>query len=346
MAQPSVEAPAAAPAALLNPSDAPAAAGRDVAYVFDDIHTTFTDLSTATAAAARYPATLRPEDRAAIFVTSGQSGINFTADRQRLQDVLKSLRPHPLTSGPHCPPMSSYIADLILNQNDRGTLSLATEDAVNCTSGGRRRTPAELERAEQVAKATAHEVLNASSAELQSTLGILREVVQRIAALPGSRSIVLVSPGFLTQTVDTPQALAELTDCALRSDIVVNTLDVRSLSTPTPAPNASHPANPVEREPGLTGKRQRNAVMCWRTWPTVLEERSSITTMISTRASGVPPIPRVHLRPRILAPETRRQVPQAESDPERSRKAHRTGTPGLLRLKAGSDPLRTGKNRA
>ena len=243
-AQPSVEAPAAA---LLNQSNAPAAAGRDVAYVFDDIHTTFTDLSSATAAAARHLAALRSEDRVAIFVTSGQSGINFTADRQRLQDVLKSLRPHPLTSGPHCPPMSSYMADLIVNQNDRGTLGLATEDAVNCTSGGMAKTPAELERAEQVARATAHEVLNASSAEIQSTLGILREVVQRIAAMPGSRSIVLVSPGFLTQTVDTRQALAELTDRALRSDIVVNTLDVRGLSTPTPAPNASHPANPVER---------------------------------------------------------------------------------------------------
>ena len=75
----------------------------------------------------------------------------------------------------------------------------------------------------------------------------MREVVQRTAATPGSRSIVLVSPGFLTQTVDTRQAVAELIDRALRSDIVVNTLDVRGLSTPVPAPNASHPADPVMR---------------------------------------------------------------------------------------------------
>ncbi len=233
--------------AVLSANHGSAAAGRDVAYVFDDIHTTFSDLSSATAAAARHLAALHAEDRAAIFTTSGQSGINFTPDQQRLQDALKSLRPHPLTSGVHCPPMTPYMADLIVNQNDRGTLGLATEDAVNCTSGGMAKTPAELERAEQVARATAHEVLNASSAEIQSAVGILREVVQRTAAMPGSRSIVLISPGFLTQTVDTRQALAELIDRALRSDIVVNTLDVRGLSTPTPAPNASHPADPVMR---------------------------------------------------------------------------------------------------
>ena len=232
----------AATGALLNQSNAPAAAGRDVAYVFDDIHATFSDLASATAAAARHLAALRPEDRAAIFVTSGQSGINFTADRQRLQDVLKSLRPHPLTSGAQCPPMTPYMADLIVNQDDRETLAAATQDALNCAFGGMA-TAADL--AERVARATAFEVLSTSSSEIQSTLGILREVVQRTAATPGSRSIVLVSPGFLTQTVDSRQSLAELIDRALRSDIVVNTLDVRGLSTPVPAPNASHPADPV-----------------------------------------------------------------------------------------------------
>jgi VWFA-related protein len=233
---------------VLSPNHASATAGRDVAYVFDDIHTAFSDLSSATAAAARHLAALRPEDRAAIFATSGQGGINFTADRQRLQDALNSLRPHSLSSGTHCPPMTSYMADLIVNQDDRETLGLATRDAVNCASGGMAQSPAELQRAEQVAKETAIEVLNANSAEIQSTFSILREVVQRTAATPGSRSIVLVSPGFLTQTVDTRQALAELIDRALRSNIVVNTLDVRGLYTSVPAPNSSHPANPVVRD--------------------------------------------------------------------------------------------------
>jgi VWFA-related protein len=105
-----------------------------------------------------------------------------------------------------------------------------------------------LARAEQVARSTAYQVLSASTAENMATLGILREVVQRTEAMPGSRSIVLVSPGFLTLTPETRQAIMELTDRALRSDIIVNTLDVRGLSAPMAAPNADHPAAPVERQ--------------------------------------------------------------------------------------------------
>jgi VWFA-related protein len=239
---------ASSPGALLSPSNAPVAAGHDVAYVFDDIHATFGDLASARDAAKRHLEALRPEDRAAVFTTSGQLGLNFTADRQRLQDALKGLRPHPLASGVTCPPMTPYMADLIVNQDDRETLSVATQDAINCVSGGMgKSSPAELERAEQVAKSVAFEVLSASSSEAQSTLGILREVLQRTAVMPGARSMVLVSPGFLTMTLDTRQAIGDLIDSALHADIIVNTMDVRGLSTPVAAPNSSHPANPVAR---------------------------------------------------------------------------------------------------
>ncbi len=234
-------------------SNAPAAAGRDVAYVFDDIHTTFSDLASARAAAARHLAALRPEDRAAIFTTSGQSGLNFTADRQKLQDALKDLRPHPIASGVQCPPMTPYMADLIVNQDDLDTLGLATKDAVNCAFGGMAQSTSDLARAEQVAKQTAIEVLSANSAELQSTLGVLREVVQRTAATPGSRSIVLVSPGFLTQTVDSRQALAELIDHALRADIVVNTLNVARPFHSNARPECQPSGRPCDEGPPRPG---------------------------------------------------------------------------------------------
>ena len=136
------QSPTLSAGAVLSPNNAPAAAGRDVAYVFDDIHTTFADLSSASAAAARHLAALHPEDRAAIFTTSGQSGLDFTPDRQRLQDALKSLRPHTLLSGIDCPPMTPYMADLIVNQDDLETLAMATQDADNCAYGGVKDLPA------------------------------------------------------------------------------------------------------------------------------------------------------------------------------------------------------------
>jgi len=220
---------------------------RSVAYVFDDIHTTFEDLGRARDAAARLLSALRPEDRAAVFTTSGQVALDFTSDRQALQTVLRSLRPHPLLSGTHCPPVSEYMADLIANQDDRETLSIATQDAVNCAFGGMAKSPAELAQAEQVAKSTAFEILNVSSAENQSTLGVLQEVARRTAVAFGSRSIVIVSPGFLALTPDARQSIAELIDHAVRANVVVNTLDVRGLYTVGLAPNGMHPRDPVLR---------------------------------------------------------------------------------------------------
>jgi VWFA-related protein len=222
----------------------PAVSGeRDVAYVFDDIHTTFEDLASARAAALRRLGVFRPEDRAAIFTTSGVIGLDFTADRQKLKSALNALRPHPLIRGVNCPPMSDYMADLIVNQNDTETLKLATMDADNCGFAGMR----DDVRAEHLAKSTAFEVLNASGAANQSTLSALREAVARTSAASGTRSIVLVSPGFLTLTPDTRESIMDLVDAATRADIVVNTLDVRGLYTPVVAPNSPHPAMPAER---------------------------------------------------------------------------------------------------
>ena len=216
-------------------------AERSIAYIFDDIHTTFGDIASARDAAAHYLAALRPEDRAAVFTTSGTFALDFTNDRARLQEALGALRPHPIRSGVDCPPLSEYMADLIVNQDDRETLSVATQDAVNCAFGGMTKGTAELARAEQLAKSTAFEVLNASSAEHQSALSVLREVIRRSVATAGRRSIVLISSGFLTITPNTRQSIAELIDSAVRNDIVINTLDVRGLYTVGLAPNSIVP---------------------------------------------------------------------------------------------------------
>jgi hypothetical protein len=67
-------------AAFVGPSQ-PAAALRSVAYIFDDIHAAFGDLVQARDAALRHIAALRSEDRAAVFTTSGEIGLDFTANR-------------------------------------------------------------------------------------------------------------------------------------------------------------------------------------------------------------------------------------------------------------------------
>ena len=221
----------------------PAPVGREVAYVFDDMRATFEDLAGARDAAMKHIDALRSEDRAAIFTTSGQIGMEFTADRERLQNALKNLKPHPIARGPKCPPMTPFIADLIVNQSDLEALKMATEDAESCALGG----VGDYSRAEQLAKSAAFETLNTTSAETQGTLGVLREVIQRLSTAAGSRRMVLVSPGFLTLGPETRQSVEEMIDTAVRANIVLNTLDVRGLYTPGMSPDLMHPSNPVLR---------------------------------------------------------------------------------------------------
>jgi len=234
----------ARPPTMAEPAQTPARPDRYVAYVFDDIHTSFEDLAAARNAASHHLSRLQTEDRAAIFTTSGQVMLDFTNDPDKLQQALKSLRTHPVVHGPMCPPISPYTADLIVNQNDREALGLATRDALNCAFGGSG-SGAELMHAEQIARSTAMEIVSAASAENQSLLSVLRYVFHRTASAPGSRNVVLVSPGFLVLDPAVREAIANLTEAALRDEIVVNTLDVRGLVVPMSAPNQAHSANSV-----------------------------------------------------------------------------------------------------
>jgi VWFA-related protein len=232
------------PATITEAAQAPARPDRYVAYLFDDIHTSFEDLAAARNAASHHLSTISPGDRAAIFTTSRQVTLDFTNNPDKLQQALNSLGPHPIVHGALCPPISPYMAELIVNQNDGEALSLATRDALNCAFGGSA-SGADLMRAEQIARSTAIEIASASSAENQSVMNVLHYVFQRTASAPGRRSVVLVSPGFLTLAPEIRQAIGDLTEAALRSEIVVNTLDVRGLVTPMSSANQEHSANSV-----------------------------------------------------------------------------------------------------
>jgi VWFA-related protein len=222
------------------------AAVRDVAYVFDDIHSAFGDLVQAREAAVRHISALREDDRAAIFSTSGEIATPFTTDREKLLQALKGLRQHPALRGSLCPPMTEYMADMIVNHGGSEALDLARQDALKCAFDGMA-SASDGMRAEQMARSAAFEVLNATSAANQNTLNVLYEVLRRTAAVPGNRSIVLVSPGFLTLTPETRQSVMELVDRAVRANIIVHTLDVRGLYTVGLAVNESHPSNSLAR---------------------------------------------------------------------------------------------------
>jgi VWFA-related protein len=220
---------------------------RFVAYMFDDVHLEFGDLARTRAAAERHFSTLRPTDRAAIFTTSGLNVLDFTDDRAKLHEALLRLQPHPISSHRNdCPDISYYQADLIMNRHDPEATQIALEEATGClplmiqpgTTGVPLGNPAAL------VNAVSASVLAAGDHESSISLGLLKQVVQVISRMPGQRSIVLASPGFIAPRMEYESN--EIIDRAVRSQVIINTLDARGLYVVMPFGDASHqPANPL-----------------------------------------------------------------------------------------------------
>jgi VWFA-related protein len=207
-----------------NPS--PVAAGeRATAYLFDDVHLSFQEIAGARDAAARHLGALKAGERAAVFTTSGAVVVDFTEDGEKLLASLRQLKPHAMLPESDCPPISYYMADLMLNKSDAEATSVAVAEAADCATRGNFPGP----HAKHVAAAKALEVLSTGNVESKNALTILFSVIRRTESMPGQRSIVLVSPGFLAPTADMQQDMMAIVDGAARSGIVINTLDAGGL---------------------------------------------------------------------------------------------------------------------
>jgi len=206
------------------------AADHFVALLFDDIHLSFSDLVPVREAAGKYvSSTLKATDRVAIFSTSGQTTQDFTDDRELLQRALSKLAPRPVTRSAvqECPDISFFMADLIVNKNDQQALGAAAREALVCMN-----LP-DMKSAESLAESSAHRVLNAGEHETRVTLLSLKDIVRRMALMPGQRAIVLSSPGFLT-VLDQRSDEGAVIDQAIRSSVTISALDARGLYTAMP----------------------------------------------------------------------------------------------------------------
>jgi VWFA-related protein len=212
-----------------------------IAYLFDDVHLSPDDLARVREAAKHHLAkTLDVTSRAAIYTTSGLGSLDFTDDQEKLNDALNRLHPSssPLTSAVNCPDISYYQADLILNKNDSQALSVALSDAQACGVMPPNTPAAALQAMVQGA---AMQVINIGEAESNRVLDISKDLVRRMSGVPGTRNIVLISPGFYLTDKYFPDE-ASLVDRAIQANVTIGTLDARGLYTIIPGGDASHPA--------------------------------------------------------------------------------------------------------
>jgi VWFA-related protein len=202
---------------------------RFVAYLFDDMHLSFGDLAQARQAAGRHIDSLESTDRAAIFSTSGKTMLDFTADREKLHAALLRLQPQSrMVGGNECPSVSYYQADLIVNKNDPQALQAATLEVAVCNPQMMSPGNAQIMSNQQQAMGAAQRALTLGNADVQVSMAVLKDVVRRISAMPGQRSLILVSPGFLI-VPDFRTDEVDIMDRAIRSNVVIGAVDARGL---------------------------------------------------------------------------------------------------------------------
>ncbi len=210
---------------------------RFVAYLFDDIHLKPAELPYLRDAAKRQIDNIHPLERVAIYTASGMHMTDFTRDREKLHAAIDAIRlaSGGLTKGMNqnaCPKMGDYEALLIEERNDNQALGVATADTMLCMQLTDPKVAETIAR--NAAKST--DALNARDAE--ATFDTLRNVLNKMAAMPGQRSLVLVSPGFLVSD-DRQDIETQIINRAIKSSIVIGALDGRGLYAMVPGGDAS-----------------------------------------------------------------------------------------------------------
>ena len=209
---------------------------RFIAYVFDDLHLQIGDMMQARNSARQHLAeNLRPDERVAIYTTSGKVMLDFTDDLGKIGEAMLKITPQINTSVHDCPPMTFYQADQIQNYNDSMALGVAISDTYACANMDPA-TQAAMAKAQ--AQAAVSRALSIGEQDARTALLVLKDIARRMSATPGERMMVLVSGGFHVSEFERREEI-DMIDRAIRSNVMISSLDARGLYTYIPGGDAS-----------------------------------------------------------------------------------------------------------
>ena len=202
---------------------------RFIVFLFDDMHLSEADLSRTQAAATKMLASsLADADVAAVVSMSG-SNSGLTRDRTKLQGAIMKLKVQNLYRhvGRECPDIDYYEADRIQNKHESMALETAIKNAETCWN----LTGSTREMVRRMVEASALRALEIGDQDVRVTLSFIRELVRRMGSLSGQRTLILLSPGFLTITAEAMAEKSQILDLAAQSNVTISALDARGLYT-------------------------------------------------------------------------------------------------------------------
>jgi VWFA-related protein len=216
---------------------------RFIVFLFDDLHMAPEDLVPMKNAANRVIGeTLRDGDRASVLSILGRDDSGVTTDRARLTETIAKIQSFrsPYRIDPHaCPEMDVMHADLIENRHDDRTLQNAIDQTIVCAH----LDPIMRNQAEGMVHTADDRILNMGEEDIRVSYHYMREVVKKMAELPGERTLVYLSPGFYTEM---PEALVlqnQVIEAAARANVTISTLDARGLYTIAPKADEEYEGN-------------------------------------------------------------------------------------------------------
>ncbi|MDR3677394.1 MAG: VWA domain-containing protein, partial [Acidobacteriota bacterium] len=243
----------AEPSAASNAAPPAPAPRRFIVFLFDDRHLIFQDLAYSQEAAVKaLDGALSGSAKAVVLSTTGSTNSGLTADRAKLQEAIMAVKPQgmfrPTTTG--CVKIDYYQADQIVNQrNDAAFMDAVRQyDACNHHTQGEcgislqaqaanaqqdslqveciKRTPPGI-----YVMTTAREFLVERVRDVLDTYVFIGGVVRKMATLPGQRTLILISPGFLNIDPDAEATESRIIDLAAQSNVTIHALDARGMYT-------------------------------------------------------------------------------------------------------------------
>jgi len=248
--QPAAAPPATAGAAQPGAATAQATAPteRVVVFLFDDRHLVVGDLEGMKQAAEKMLDQPLPDGTRGLVLSFLGANSGLTHNRAVLQAAVEKIKFRQVfqKSLGACPDIDYYEADQILNKDNKQEYGIALEKTASCmhlpVPSARGDididdvSPGPLGEVETLTKNAARIVLQNGDQDSVDSITFIRDVVHTISGLPGQRTLILVSPGFLSLTQESMAAESQVLNLAAASAVTISTLDARGLySTMIPA---------------------------------------------------------------------------------------------------------------
>lgn len=209
--------------------------GRTIVFFIDDLHLSLDSLSRTRKMLSQFiDNEMTENDRVAIASTSGDVGFlqQFTDHKSVLRAAADRLTQHAYKTGDLTDsrtPMTEYTALALERNEDPGVLAFYIDRCLQeAYPLHYRRETCELQ-----VKSRARVMLLQAASVIMNTYASLESLMQSSKLLPGRKLVFFFSDGFLLDTGPRNQSprdkLKQITDAALRSGVVVYTIDARGL---------------------------------------------------------------------------------------------------------------------